>query len=984
MDRSTLEKVIAEAGHDGVPRLRRGDRVETLKPIAPPAPQASFGYVNDWVRVAGKIAGDAYLVLPVDAKRSGWIPVASLRVFRFDDDRGFEMLPHSRVYAKAGAVVVPVTRAGAYGLIGLHAHPLVRETIRLFCELRPRIGALPEPGRKAFRDRVCDLILCAPDMRGFLESRAELDSLIGQLCDDAPDGMPPLLSRPAHPGETICERCHGAGGFLPEIPECHILEEPAARPCRAARWENIGPWHISGVIRQIAIDPNVPRRLYAVSANGGIWRLGDKDDYPHTRWRPITERETNLRFRVMAIAPSDSTVLYAANSTKTRPFSAATVRSEIYVSTNFGLDWGHPIEDPAMGVVHRLVVHPHNPDVVFAATSEGFWVRSVAGGAWTLLFDDDCLDVAMDPDDPSILYLGVRNRGLFKSFTSGATWSIAPILDVDPVAAGEDPTRAGDQSGSRQTIKIALGRRSHDDTIQSPLTRTVVARFGNQINVHQAGGDDPAGWLRVVPSQIVPNTGTDSATRPNIDRQRDALAGGNERRSDTSPMRGNEWCQCLAVDPFDADHIFAGGTGLLESTNGGQDWSLRGGLPHEDEHSMVFDEREKGVVYLANDGGLFRSTDGGATWPSMSFADSQANNLAVGLITSELKRTALRRGRCLTAIDHTGFVLTEHLDDPDHRWQFLFADADNSNRHANENSSVFACPASVDRYYAINNRKDDDPTGVQFRLVQFDFTRTGDLVDAPAFNFLTTGLANDLPVTMFDDDDFFPDVAVYDSNKPGPVAIRFVAEDDERLILFGSANPAAGNFAIQSLRLPADGIVVSSSRQEGTTDAAVCAIAFEPPGGRRAFAITRTGRLLERDFADPGGTFTEVSQFALGAAGEFPRILVPVRQPELRVFALSQTRLERYDDDGQPMSVVFEIANPESERLIALAAHPSREGTLFLGTTRGVYLSESDGASWTPYRSGMPSVPVTQLIFDQGFLYAATYGRGLWRCKPCP
>jgi hypothetical protein len=637
-----------------------------------------------------------------------------------------------------------------------------------------------------------------------------------------------------------------------------------------------------------------------------------------------------------------------------------------------------------MGVVHRLVVHPHNPDVVFAATSRGLWVRSVAAGPWTRLFDDDCLDLAMDPDDPSILYLGVRNRGLFKSFTAGATWSVDPILDFDPVAAGEDPTIAGSQAGSRQMIRIALGRRNSDGTAQSSLTRTVVARFGNEINLHHAAGDDPTGWLREVPSQIVPNTGDDSATRPNRDRARDALAGGNIRRSDTSPRRGDEWCQCLAVDPFDPDHVFAGGTGLLERTvNGAPTWTVRGGLPHEDEHSIVFDETERGVVYLAGDGGLFLSVDAGATWPSMSFADSQSRNLATGLITSELKRTALRHDRCLTTIDHTGYVLSEHLDDLDHRWQFLFASADTSNRHSNENSFLFACPASDDRYYAVNNRDDDDPTGVQFRILQFDFTRTGDLVDTPAFNFITTGLANDLPVTVLDGGNFFPDAAVYDFNYLSPFAIRFIAADDERLILFGTGIAGGGNFQIQSLRMPAGGIVVSSSREEGTTDAEVCAIVFEPPGGGRAFAITRTGRLLERDFADRAGTFAVVSQFALGAGDAFPRLLLPVRRPELRLFALSQTRLERYDDDGQPMSVVFEIANPESERLMSLAAHPNREGTLFLGTTRGVYLSEDDGAGWSLYRSGMPSVPVTQLMFDRGYLYAATYGRGLWRCKPC-
>jgi hypothetical protein len=127
---------------------------------------------------------------------------------------------------------------------------------------------------------------------------------------------------------------------------------------------------------------------------------------------------------------------------------------------------------------------------------------------------------------------------------------------------------------------------------------------------------------------------------------------------------------------------------------------------------------------------------------------------------------------------------------------------------------------------------------------------------------------------------------------------------------------------------------------------------------------------------------TVVSQFALPLS-EFPKRLVPARAPHVRIYALSQTAIARYDDDGQPMTTIFMLSNPQEERLMSMVAHPSRDGTLFLGTTRGVYISENEGAAWQPYRLGMPSVPITNLLFDQGFLYAATYGRGLWRCTPC-
>jgi hypothetical protein len=987
MNRQLFERLLTEAARARVPQLIRRDTLERLDWKEPPLPQASFGYVNDWMQVDGALH-DAYLIVPFDRSRLGWINSRTLRLFRFDARRRrFEPLTESRVDAKAGIVYAPISQRGDYGIAGLHGHPLVKETISLLCEWRSRIGTLPESGHKAFGDRICEMVLCAADMKGFLESRTELEKLVGKLGKDSPDGMPPLLSRPAFPGETICDRCHGAGGFLPEMPECHILKEPPDRPCHAAQWENVGPRHISGVIRQLVIDPNVPRRLYAVSANGGIWRLNDRDEYPDTQWRPITEQHTNLRFRALAVAPSDSRVLYAANSTKTRPFGVHTVISEIFVSNHTGNDWTK-IHQAGMGVVHKLVVHPENADVVFAATTTGLWLQSVAVGAWTNLFPGRCLDVALDPEDSSIVYLGVQGAGLFKSFTSGATWPVAPILPLDAVVVSDDPTTVTVETG-RRTIKIALGRRNKDRTNQSPATRTVVARFGNQINVHHGGGDDPAAWRRVVPSELAPNPNPTPDRPTNIDKVADALFGGNSRRSDSFPARGSDWVNCLAVDPFDPDHLFVGSVGMLESTDGGHTWTIRGGFPHEDHHSVVFDENEQGNVFASNDGGLFLSADGGATWPSMGLAATQPSavngtNFAMGLITSEFKSAALRRGRCLAAIDHTGFILCEDFDS---RWQFLFGGADSSGKHGHEGSYVFACPASLDRYYVFNNRvgsTGDDPTNVHGRLAQFDFTRTNGLVNPPPFHFLTTGLAPDLPAFFPAQGDFFPDDVVYDTTITGPFAIRFSEDDAERLILYGTVEQPHVGFTIQSLRLATNGTAVTANRTEATNASAFVAIVFISSGGNRAFAMTQAGDLLERDFSDATGRFTVVSRFAVPPGDLFPTKLVPVRAPHVRLYALSQTAIARYDDDGRPMTTIFTLPNPEDERLMSIVAHPSRDGTLFLGTTRGMYISENEGADWEPYRLGMPQVPITQLLFDQGLLYAATYGRGLWRCTPCP
>lgn len=747
-----------------------------------------------------------------------------------------------------------------------------------------------------------------------------------------------------------------------------VMEPPAGRPCRDTRWESVGPNHISGAIRQVLVDPTDSGRLYAASANGGVWRLDDLADYPDGQvWRPLTDRLPDIRARAVAVAPGDGRVVYFANSLKRLRAAPPVVLSEIYRSANRGVTW-RAVHGPGMGVVHRLAVHPANAAVVFAATSTGLWRQNAAApGSWTNTFPDDCLDVALDPDDSSILYLGVRNRGLFKSFTSGADWTPAPILPFDPAAAG----------GNRRATLVALGVRNADGSPQTPATRTVAVRFGNELCLSHTAGEGALPFSRHVPTREVPNPSPPPAT---VDRAPDDLNGGSIRRSDTDPRFASEWANCLAVDPFDPQHVLMGSVTLLETRDGGVTWRAVS-TPHEDQQSVSFDATRRGVVYLASDGGVFSSVDGGATWPTMGLADTmpapnRGLNLAMGLVTSELDRSYVRAGRAVAAIDHTGFVLSDDLSD---RWQFLFNRPDRSARHAHENGFVYPCPASPDRCYVINTRVTDDPTGVTLRLAQLDFTRTGGLVDPPAFSFLSP-LRASLPG---DNGAYKPEDHIYLENLPGPFAAQVDVATGERLLLFGAeSTPAVGGFSVQSLRLAAAGTTVTAAATEVVSAEPFFALTFAPGAPGRAFAITRSGTLFERDFSTPG-PFAASAALALGPGDLFVSRLVAVHGADLRLFALTQHALHRLvHRPGAAWATLVSWPDPD-ETLLSLTAQPGRDGTLFLGTNRGVYLSEDDGLTWRPFNTALPSVAVTELTFDQGSLCAATFGRGLWRCRPC-
>lgn len=206
----TWDRLCEEARRRNLPLLARRGEIVELEWTAPPRPHASFGLIGDWVAV-GDEADDASatLLVPFPPERLGWVKRDTLRLFCLGrEGKSFEKIRAARRHRTHPVVYAKVSKAGTYGLIGLHSHPLVRRMIQLLCELAPTARTLPQRAQRSLRDRVCEVALCASDMAPLLESTKR---------------RMPLLSRLVAPGETICDRCHGVD--LVDLPECHILKE---------------------------------------------------------------------------------------------------------------------------------------------------------------------------------------------------------------------------------------------------------------------------------------------------------------------------------------------------------------------------------------------------------------------------------------------------------------------------------------------------------------------------------------------------------------------------------------------------------------------------------------------------------------------------------------------------------------------------------------------------------------------------------------
>ena len=364
----------------------------------------------------------------------------------------------------------------------------------------------------------------------------------------------------------------------------------------ALKFRCVGPALTSGRISDFAVNPKNPSEYYVATSSGGVWKTTNAG----TTYKPIFDGQGSYSIGCVTMDPSNSSTIWVGTGENNNQRSVA-YGDGVYKSNDGGSSWKNVgLENSEH--IGKIIVHPEDSNTAWVAAIGPLWssggdrglYKTTDGGVtWnrTLEIDEHTgvSDLIIHPENPDVLYAAAFQRArhvftylgggpgsaIYKSTDGGETWSKAnsglPSVDLGRIGLTVSPANP---DIIYAIVEAAQGKSGFYKTTNEGASWSKQSSYVTSGNYYQEIIADPTDANRIFAMDTWMHVSSDGGKNFKV-------AGEDAKHVDN---------HCIWINPNNNSHWLVGcDGGIYETWDEAKTWDFKSNLPVTQFYKVAVD-----------------------------------------------------------------------------------------------------------------------------------------------------------------------------------------------------------------------------------------------------------------------------------------------------------------------------------------------------------------------------------------------------------